>query len=313
MKRVLKWIGVILLVLVILISVISINFFMHLKKYEADNGSFYASYYVYESSKVKRQLDKGEEVELLVLPNNTGGTSDDVKKHEKMALLQMFIGHIVFKDVEAVIMVPTFTRPSSDSLVYTHALDRDTLTTDNKILLRPDLQLNAMIMDLRNRDYALEDKILLWGHSASGMFVNRYTVLHPEKVKKVAIIAPGGWPVAPIESYEDQTLRYPIGVSDLEELVGYPFNEEAYSKVPHLLLLGSGDTNDSVPYSDSYEDEDRVIINGIFGETPIERWPIAEEIYKSVLNNVTFNTYDGTHAPSLKALKDCVEFLKKAE
>ena len=313
MKRVFKWMGIVLLIFIIFLSMISINFFAHLKKYEADNTSFYASYYVYESSKVKKKLNEGQVVDLLILPNNSGGTSDNIKRHEGMALLQMFIGHLAFKDVQAVIMVPTFTRPAADSLVYTHALDRDTMTTDNDILFRPDLQLNAMIVDLKSRGYTLEDKILLWGHSASGMFVNRYTVLHLEKVKKVAIMAPGGWPIAPIETYREDALRYPIGVSDLKILVGYAFDMETYSKVPHLLMLGSDDTNDSVPYSDSYDDEDRIIINGHFGETPIERWQISEEIYESVLENVIFKTYEGTHAPTLQSLRECVEFLKKAK
>lgn len=58
-----------------------------------------------------------------------------------------------------------------------HALDRDALTTEIEGLKRIDRQLISMIDDARERmkqkGLVLNEKVLMAGFSASGMFVNR--------------------------------------------------------------------------------------------------------------------------------------------
>jgi hypothetical protein len=79
--------------------------------------------------------------------------------------------------MDVAILVPAFPRPAGQSDIYTQALDRDSLQTDIPELSRLDLQLEGMIDDatarLSERGWKVDRKILMWGFSASGMFVNR--------------------------------------------------------------------------------------------------------------------------------------------
>ena len=153
----------------------------------------------------------------------------------------------------------------------------------------------------------------MMGFSASGMFVNRFTVLHPERVLAAVVGSPGGWPIAPVSSWEGQTLRYPIGVADVQELTGESFDLEAFRRVPMLFFIGDRDTNDSVPYRDSYDDEDRTLIFNLFGGTPVERWDDAQAIYASIGADAEFRMYPGVgHTFSLDEFIAVREFFARA-
>ena len=103
-----------------------------------------------------------------------------------------------------------FPRPKKDWRIYTHALDRDSLLTERKEYRRFDQQLIRMIDDARTRlrsdGYRFDKRVLMFGFSASGMFTNRFTFLHPERIKAAAIGSPGGWAMAPIDSWKDTAL-----------------------------------------------------------------------------------------------------------
>jgi hypothetical protein len=118
------------------------------------------------------------------------------------------------------------------------------------------------------------------------MFANRFTALHPERVKAAAIGAPGGWPIAPVAEYKGVELNYPIGIADLFQLVGYSFDLENFKNTPLYFYLGDQDTNDALPYNETLN----TYINST---TPVSRWPIAEEIYNSVGCNCKFVLYPG--------------------
>ncbi len=68
------------------------------------------------------------------------------------------------------------------------------------------------------------------------MFVNRFTFLHPDRVRAAAIGSPGGWPIAPVEKYKDKTLRYPIGVADLKTVAGKQLDLITLRKVPLFIF-----------------------------------------------------------------------------
>lgn len=139
-------------------------------------------------------------------------------------------------------MVPAFPLPAkyntggAVNLMNTQALDRATLSTGIVDLKRLDLQLIAMIDDAIERSslkgITLERKVLMTGFSASGMFASRFTLLHPERVQAAAIGSPGGWPMAPTGEWNGVKLPYPVGVSDLKELVGKEFDIESLRSVP---------------------------------------------------------------------------------
>jgi len=245
-------------------------------------------------------LDNGYPHRLLVAPNNTGTSSDDLSFHMSgaMSLIQHSVARVIADRLRLPLLVPVFIRPESRWTAYTHALNRETLLIEEgHPLHRVDLQLVAMISDARallaQNGILTKDKVFMEGFSASGKFTNRFTMLHPGLVRAVASGGVGGLPTYPVATYGGKTLRYPIGIADLEQLTGIEFNLEEYRKVAQFIHWGTADTNDPVPYRDAYEPRDAQLICSLLGDTPLERWPKSQEVYESVGASVQFATYEG--------------------
>lgn len=98
-------------------------------------------------------------------------------------------------------------------------------------------------------------------------------------------------------------LPYPVGIADLdtEELGGQPVNLAALQRVRFLFLLGTADTNDAVPCTDSFSDTDASLINELFGtvgrqcgdgaEPVVKRWWPAHRLYYAAGLNARFKLY----------------------
>lgn len=278
------------------------------------NG-YYADFYLYVSPAAARAARNGKIVTILVQPNNSGISSDDPAVHRKDAWWTGFERHKIANALGVGLLVPAFIRPGEDWTIYTHALDRDTLTTERADLKRIDLQLIAMIDDARSELAAAgiqtDEKILIQGFSASGMFANRFTILHPDRVKAATIGSPGGWPVAPLASFNAEQLPYPAGVADLESLTGTPFDAAAYNLVPQLIYMGSLDDNDSLDFTDGWDEAAAGQVNRLFGDNPILRWEDAAAIYQAAGANAQFLLVEGI-GHDRKSLQDySTEFFKE--
>lgn len=131
-----------------------------------------------------------------MLPNNTGKLDDDFAVHEADVLKRMSGVGSFASALKLAILMPVFPRPQSDWQTYTQALDRDTMMAKDAAYRRPDLQLVDMIDNarsmLRRDGLRFDKKVLINGFSAGGMFTNRLTFLHPERVNAAAIGSPGG-------------------------------------------------------------------------------------------------------------------------
>ncbi len=272
-----------------------------LENFEADSAKgFHWPYYLYVPSTI-------ESSHILVITNNTGYTSDDFSVHDQAAEWTIYRHKSLSKFLGCPLLVPVFPRPYNfQEAGYTHALDEVSLAATSAVYHRLDLQLIAMIEDAINRlderEINFEETILMWGFSASGMFANRFTALHSEKVRAAAIGSPGGWPIAPVAEYKGVELNYPIGIADLFQLVGYSFDLESFKNTPLYFYLGDQDTNDALPYN--------VTLNTYIGTTPVSRWPIAEEIYNSVDCNCEFVLYPGIgHETTNQTEEDVKTFL----
>lgn len=255
-------------------------------------------------------------VSILVLPNNTGHPDDDVSVHERGADEMSFASHLAFAGMDVAILVPTFPRPMQQDRLYTHALDRDSLATGIAGLKRIDLQLLGMIEDARRRleaaGWMVNPKVLMAGFSASGMFVNRFALLHPEVVQAAVIGSPGGWPIAPSSEWAGRQLTYPAGTADVADLVGRPVDLDAARQVPMLLFIGDRDDNDSVPYADSYDDRERKLVLDLFGASPVSRWPMAVRLYAAAGMNSEFRLIPGVgHVITFGELIEVRSFLKR--
>src|SRR5437762_1541698 len=80
-------------------------------------------------------------VRLLVETNNSGATSDDFDVHFKASRqeTEQGVGAFVANRLEIPLLVPVFPRPGTDNLIYTHALDRDSLDIRSGPMRRLDL------------------------------------------------------------------------------------------------------------------------------------------------------------------------------
>jgi hypothetical protein len=182
---------------------------------------------------------------LLVIPNNTGFEEDDIAFH--LAEAQKLIKQMssLADELGTALLVPVFHRPDGElSDYYTHNLDRNALLMDVDGYQRLDLQLLAMVDDARATlnvdDIATDERILLWGFSASGTFSDRFTLLHSERVKAVA--AGGCTHSLPFAEYGGENLPYPIGTYDYETITGHPFDEKTFAAIPRFLYKGDQDT-----------------------------------------------------------------------
>ena len=289
------------------------------RRIDADpaNGFSYA-YYLYVPDEIRVTTGSKAIRSLLVIPNNTGSINDDINVHDadvKRKIVQ--IGPMLAsKSVAVPVLVPVFPRPATEHRIYTHSLDRDTMTTDRKEFARFDLQLLAMMADARkrleNEGIITEKRVLMQGYSASGMFVNRFVFLHPDAVKAAIVGAPGGWPIAPVADYRKKKLTFPAGIADLKEVSGKQFDLKAVKKVPLFMILGGEDSNDAVPMGDAYDPRESRLVIDLFGRTPVERFPSAEKLYRQAGLNAKFKLYPGTgHKMSAEMTNDQIAFIKK--
>jgi dienelactone hydrolase len=254
-------------------------------------------YYLYLPSELRTAEARQQRNTILVLPNNTGKISDDFSVHEADVKKRMAQVPAIASLLKVAVLMPVFPRPETDWRIYTQALDRDSMVTDKKEYRRFDLQLVAMIDDARHRlaqqKLKFDKRVLINGFSAQGMFANRFTFLHPDRVKAAAIGSPGGWPIAPVARYKDKDLRYPIGISDFRRVTGRKIDLRNLRKVPLFIFVGDKDENDSVIFDDSYDQEDRDLMLPLFGQKPVDRWEIVQTLYRQAGLNAEFKLYPG--------------------
>jgi predicted esterase len=273
---------------------------------------FNYSFYIYLPRVKNKRFNR-----IFVYPNNVGGSLSSLEEQSILTKRQTLIESYIAERVSSIIVVPNFPRPNIEPPIYTHSLSRSTMLVKDGPLVRIDLQLIKMLQVAKrvlNKNYKIkiQDKYFFSGFSASAMFVNRFAILHPDLVAGVAIGAPGGWPIVPIDVYNNQKLNYPIGISDLQDITGIKINWDQLKKVPFFFYLGDKDTNDAVVFRDSYTKSDEELIFTNFGKTPVERWSLAEKIYNEAGMNAHFKLYKEVgHEIPPATRQDIIDFFNK--
>ncbi|ULQ50747.1 hypothetical protein [Flavihumibacter fluvii] len=163
-------------------------------------------------------------------------------------------------------------------------------------LKRLDVQLLEMISDAKSiltaMNILVDQKVFMSGFSASATFANRFSFIHPEKIKALAIGGFNGELMLPRSELNGVTLNYPIGINDFPELFGKKFDSDTYKSIPQYIYMGKLDDNDAVQFDDAYDDNERKIINDNIGRNVQERYLECQKIYQE--NNITpiFKTYE---------------------
>ena len=177
---------------------------------DPDNG-FYWPYYAY----VPQELSSDY---VWVCPNNTGFRDDDLEVHKSWAKWLMDGWSNKADEMGTAMLIPVFPRPVNevqDSKGTNQYLGFGAFEEEAIEYARQDLQLIQMINDfvqtLQKVNPSQSNKILMYGASASGGFVSRFAILHPELVQAAAFGA-YGWATSPIENHEGNSLPFPYGI-----------------------------------------------------------------------------------------------------
>ena len=213
-------------------------------------------------------------------------------------------------------------------------LDHNSLQATEPPMERLDLQLLAMVEDARQRladePYEVPETVHMDGFSANGEFAEQFTLLHPERVSAVSSGGNGAITIPRAELDDDiptvddpevETLPWPIGVADLDELVGEAFDEDTWMDVSQFRYIGAEDQWDpdehghpsEYRHAQSYAglgEERQQLLLDIFGwEQVDERFETSRSIYENVGAPTEFTVYDGIgHDVPEEILTDIVEF-----
>jgi hypothetical protein len=269
---------------------------------------------------VPEETSKEDLLTLIMEPNNSGFVDDDFQKHidkaERIATLDFYIGNYLSRNLGQPLLVPVFPRSRNQWQLYTHALDRDVMLQKNTSLERMDIQLINMVAnaqsELKQMGYQVDKQVFMAGFSASGTFANRFTVLHPDRVKAMAAGGINGLLILPLDSLDDRSLNYPVGVNDFRLLTGDVFKKEEFAATPQFLYMGAMDDNDAIPYEDGYSLEERELIFDLLGGKMMpDRWQTCIKVYQSHSVNAIFKTFEETgHEQSSEIKGEVLKFFE---
>ncbi|WP_161973186.1 PKD domain-containing protein [Halostella litorea] len=282
------------------------------------DAGFNYPYYLYAPSR-PTDSDPGS---ILVQPNNSGQATDDfeVQRQSAQNRIEGGISRTVSERLTVPLLIPVFPRPQTDPVDwrhYVHALDRQTMQISDGPLKRVDLQLLRMVDHaqemLSDQSYTVDDQILLNGFSAAGNFVDRFAVLHPDRVRSVTAGGLNGMAMLPLEEAKGHTLNFHIGIADVEELTGEPVDLDALNEVNQFLFMGGEDSNDTIPYDDAWSEEMREIALDVYGEKMVtERFPYCQSAYEQAGVDAQFKVYEGVAHSPRSALEDIIEFHQRS-
>lgn len=259
---------------------------------------------------------------LLVEPASVAQPTDDFEEQVALAgrRAEGGTGRRIADELGVPFLTPVFPRPVSEPVDwrhYVHSLDVETLAIDDGPLERVDRQLLRMVDDARSRlaerDVSVSEEFALNGFSASGTFATRFATIHPERVLSVSAGGLNGMVPLPRETIDGRTLPYPIGVGDLEAVVGDPFDPEAFCDVHQFLYLGAVDDNDTIPYPDAWTDGElaRTALDVYGCDIHEERFPYCKAVYEGVDAPAIFKRYPGAGHEPIPAEADIVEFHRR--
>jgi len=204
-----------------------------------------------------------------------------------------------------------------------HMLCARTMQIDEGPLERVDRQLLAMVDDAQERlaeqGISVPEEVILNGFSSQAAFVNRFAALHPNRVCSVSAGGINGLAILPremadVRGFGERAMNYPVGVANIEELIGKPFDREAFRELDQFIYMGSEDDKDALLYPDAWTDPElRGVAVLIYGEDiHEERFPHCREVYEEADVNAVFRMYDGVGHTPKPALDDIVEFHERS-
>ncbi len=186
---------------------------------------------------VPKELDDGKQIVLESV--NFEGTNDNIRIAEHTVRGLKDMTEIVD---DAPILIP-FLPDVKGGVPYYQQLSRDCFTKEDIDFKRVDLRVIATLEDARElieteHHRTTDNKVFLNGYSSSGVFAQRFAMIHPEYVDRALIGGAAG--TIPIPTDE---LNYPFGTRDFKELFGKEFNAEAYKRIGFAYYVAELEAN----------------------------------------------------------------------
>jgi len=231
----------------------------------------------------------GRKLDLLVAVHGTGRTS-------AMEFRDGFAEFGLYHD--CAILCPIFpvnVRGDGARSGYKYMIEGD---------IRYDQVLLAMVDEMAAK-YAQDwSTFALFGFSGGGHFTHRFAILHPDKLWAASIGAPGSVTLL------DSERNWWVGIGDLAEKFGRPFDAAALARVPVQMIVGSLDLENweimhqpgSAYYMEGANDA---------GQTRPERLRALQASFESVGVQVTFDEVPGVAHDRLKVLGRVKDFLAR--
>lgn len=102
---------------------------------------------------------------------------------------------------------------------------------------RADRALDAVIAEVVSKTGAEPRPLYMFGFSGGGQFVQRYAMVYPEKVKRIALGAPGWF------TFPDPDQHFPYGLGPNKRLPDIHPEPHRFLKVPAKVMVGDLDVH----------------------------------------------------------------------
>ena len=187
---------------------------------------------------IPKELDNGKNIVLESV--NYEGTNDPIRIADRV--IEGLRGTVEIVD-DAPILIP-FVPDVKGGRPYYQQLSRECFEGEYPIDFdRVDLRVLETLKEAKaliESEYKRKtlDKVFLNGYSSSGVFAQRFALLHPEVVDRALIGGAAG--TIPIPN---ETLEYPFGTKDFKELFGKEFNIEAYKRIEFAYYVAELEAN----------------------------------------------------------------------
>lgn len=171
--------------------------------------------------------------------------------------------------------------------------------------IRYDLVVLGMVQEMAAKYQQDWSQFAMFGFSGGGHFTHRFAILHPEKLWAASIGAPGS--VTLLNPERD----WWVGIRDIEQRFGKPFNQQALTQVPVHMVVGDADLE---TWEITHKSGGRYFMEGAndAGATRPARLEALAASFREAGVNVTLDKVAGVSHDRMKVLGHVKNFLADA-
>lgn len=239
------------------------------------------------------------ETDIVMCQTGSDMTNDSDYEHMQATTLQFLLDHAALAENGGVaVMASANPRYSTSSPSYEPVhLDRSSLLNleggqrPDEIVIN---NIDAFKQNISDSGRTPADKVMILGHSSGGAFARRFTMLQPDRVKKVANVSGAGF-TWPLSASGNETLNWPVGIADLQTLTGSSFQINAFRQVSFFISVGEQEVEngEQVCRNEPCYTDEQVLQVSAFGDNVEDLHQSVHETYQSLGVDSTFRKETG--------------------